>query len=143
MAKKVQVRITGERRMEKFNEHTTELHQVIEDSADRQVAIDWNVLLSALIGDRGDEQYRIATVVVRWAAMMLRKNSDYGCAVWETPIFAPDCDAGAAIRVRMSDKVSRLATLLKNGKGEIDESIDDTLCDLGAYCLLELARPER
>lgn len=126
-----------------FNEYTTELHQAIEDPVERQRVIDMAVLEDALAGNRGDEQAAIAREVVRWGTLMLRKNRDYGSAVWERPILAPECDPGAAIRVRMSDKLSRLISLLQRPAEVTDESFDDTLRDLGAYCLLELARPGR
>jgi hypothetical protein len=126
-----------------FNEHTTELHQVIDDSVERQQVIDKAILDDALVGNRGEGQTAIASEVVRWGALMLRKNRDYGGAVWERPMLAPDCDPGVAIRVRMSDKLSRLMSLLQRPAEVADESIDDTLRDLGAYCLLELARPGR
>jgi hypothetical protein len=105
--------------------------------------IDKAILDDALAGNRGEGQAAIAGEVVRWGALMLRKNRDYGGAVWERPMLAPDCDPGVAIRVRMSDKLSRLISLLQRPAEVADESIDDTLRDLGAYCLLELARPGR
>ena len=104
---------------------------------------DLSILNDALVGGRGDSQRAIAEEVVRWGALLLRKNQDYGSAVWERPILAPDCDPGVAIRVRMSDKLSRLKSLLQRPAEVKSESIDDTLRDLGAYCLLELARPGR
>ena len=99
------------------------------------------ILEEALTGNRGADQMAIAQEVVRWGALLLRKNADYGSSVWKSPILAPDCDPGVAIRVRMSDKINRLASLLDRPGEVADESLDDTLRDLGAYCLLELARP--
>lgn len=116
---------------------------MIIDPAERQEAIDKAILDDAFVGNRGEGQAAIASEVVRWGALMLRKNRDYGGAVWERPMLAPDCDPGTAIRVRMSDKLSRLISLLQRPAEVADESIDDTLRDLGAYCLLELARPGR
>jgi hypothetical protein len=110
---------------------------------------EYNEILDSLASVRGPDQQRIAEVGLEWITLLLKKNSDYGSSVWKTPILAPDCDAGMAIRVRMSDKINRLVSLLNNTivnsdtRPEIDESIDDTLRDLGAYCLLELARPGR
>ena len=130
--------------MSEFNEYITELHQVVEDPAERKTVIDFKVVEDALAGNWGDGQKLIAEEVIRWGALMLRKNRDYGGAVWETPVLATECDPGVAIRVRMSDKLSRLKSLLTSRETpEVDESIDDTLRDLGAYCLLELARPNR
>ena len=101
------------------------------------------ILEESLTGNRGSDQLAIAQEVVRWGALLLRKNADYGSSVWRSPILAPDCDPGVAIRVRMSDKINRLASLLDRPGEVADESLDDTLRDLGAYCLLELARPGR
>ena len=70
------------------------------------------ILEEALTGNRGADQMAIAQEVVRWGALLLRKNADYGSSVWKSPILAPDCDPGVAIRVRMSDKINRLASLL-------------------------------
>lgn len=104
---------------------------------------DLEVLQTALTGDRGADQESIAREVIKWGAMLLRKNRDYGSSVWQSPILAPECTPGTAIRVRMSDKLNRLMTLLVQPPEVVNESIDDTLRDLGAYCLLELARPDR
>lgn len=96
----------------------------------------------ALSGSRGASQMRIATVGLEWISTLLAKNADYGSSVWQVPVLAPDCDPAIAIRVRMSDKINRLQTLLSGKKPEVTtESIDDTIKDLGAYCLLYLARP--
>jgi hypothetical protein len=97
----------------------------------------------ALSGKHGPGQESIAREVVHWGDLLLRKNRDYGDSAWQRPLLAPDCDPGVAIRVRMSDKLNRLISLLSRPAEVSDESIDDTLRDLGAYCLLELARPGR
>jgi hypothetical protein len=97
----------------------------------------------AMCADADPDQRRIAEVGVRWLAMILRKNHDYGSSVWKEPILTPGLDVGVAIRVRMSDKVSRLRNLLKGIKNLVEtETIDDTFADLGAYCLLYLTRPK-
>lgn len=101
------------------------------------------VVAQALIGERGVDQKRIAEQVIKLGSLLLRKNADYGSSAWKRPCLAPDCDAGTAIRVRMSDKVERIRSLLsRKGEPEIDESLNDTLSDLAGYCLLELSRPE-
>lgn len=118
------------------------IDEAIECPVERMWAEDLARLQDAAKGRYGEDQKRIADEVVRWGTMLLKKNRDYGSSVWNPPMFAPDCDAGTAIRVRMSDKASRLIALL--GKNpEVNESTDDTLRDFGAYCLLELARPGR
>lgn len=97
----------------------------------------------SIYGKYGPDQQRIATVGLTWVATLLRKNSDYGSAVWQEPILAPDCSTDAAIRVRMSDKVSRIRSLLSKRAEVKEETIDDSIGDLGAYCLLLLASPKR
>ena len=101
-----------------------------------------STLFAALTGERGDDQKRIAEVVVAWGDLLLSKNSDYGSSAWKQPVLAPGLDADAAMRVRMSDKIERISSLLQKGSAEVDESIEDTIKDLGAYCLLWLARPQ-
>ena len=97
----------------------------------------------ALSGSRGGDQQRIAEVGIQWIGLLLKKNADYGSSAWQSPVLAPECDSGAAIRVRMSDKIARLSRLLAGSAPEVaDESINDTIRDLGAYCLLYLAMPE-
>jgi len=101
-----------------------------------------SVVMSALRGDRGPDQRRIAEVGLDWLVTLIHKNSDYGSSAWKVPVLAPDCDTGVAIRVRMSDKISRIESLIKRKGHEVDESFNDTINDLGAYCLLFLARPQ-
>lgn len=97
----------------------------------------------AVYGKYGPDQHRIATVGLHWVATLLRKNSDYGSSVWEEPVLAPDCSTDAAIRVRMSDKVSRIRSLLSKRAEVKEETIEDSIGDLGGYCLLLLASPKR
>lgn len=101
-----------------------------------------NILYDALTGNRGKDQQRIAETIVDWGSLLLRKNADYGSGIWKPPILAPECEIGTAIRVRMSDKIARLNQLLSGNNPQVNESIDDTLRDLGAYCLLLLAAPK-
>jgi len=105
---------------------------------------DQNLITTALRGTNGEEQQRIADVGVRWLSMLLRKNADYGSSAWNTPVLAPEMSPGDAILVRMSDKISRISSLRsKQDSPQItDESLEDTVRDLGAYCLLWLARPK-
>jgi hypothetical protein len=46
------------------------------------------------------------------------------------------CSAEAGIMVRMSDKMARVATLLKQDYKVKEESIKDTLLDLSNYALI-------
>lgn len=90
----------------------------------------------------GDEdQRRIAFEGLKWLATLLDKNADYGSSVWKPPALKPTMDEGDAIMVRMSDKVSRIAALATS-EANVDESLEDTVMDLGCYCLLWSARPK-
>lgn len=125
-----------------FDEHTTELHQAVDDPVERQLLIDRQVMNEALLGRRGKDQERIAREGLAWVALLLRKNADYGSSAWQPPVLAPECDPDTAMRVRMSDKVARIQSLLAKDTAEVaEESIRDTMRDLGAYCLLWLACP--
>lgn len=99
-----------------------------------------NVMAALRHGDA--DQLRIAKLGLEWLDLLLRKNSDYGSSVWKAPLLAPELHSSDAILVRMTDKINRLISL-KGQKGLVPfESYEDTMRDLGAYCLLWLARPE-
>jgi len=87
-------------------------------------------------------QVRIAEVGLDWIATLLAKNADYGSSVWDAPVLKPEMSLGDAIFVRMSDKIARIATLQSQQALVSSESLEDTIKDLGAYCLLALARPK-
>lgn len=114
-----------------------------EEGSDSQDSFRLGRLEEALSGGLGADQERIAREGLQWLVMILEKNRDYGSGVWNLPVLAPNCDIAEAIFVRMSDKVSRIASLRKcpNENPSVDETIDETIGDLGAYCLLYLARP--
>lgn len=97
--------------------------------------------IDAALKSDDPDQRRIAEVGIEWVAMILAKNSDYSSSVWQPPVLKPDMSPGDAIYVRMSDKISRIASLQKS-ESQVDESIEDSIRDLGAYCLLQLARPK-
>jgi hypothetical protein len=99
-------------------------------------------IIDSLNGSRGNDQYRLAERGLKWLTTVLKKNRDYGSSAWERPILAPECSPRVGIRVRMSDKIRRLETLLANpAMAEVCESIDDTFTDLAAYGLLYAACP--
>lgn len=105
---------------------------------------DVNIVMDAIDGYRGEDQQLIAEEGIAWIATMLRKNRDYGGSVWRQPVLAPDCKPGTAIRVRMSDKIARIQSLLEKDGAEVsDESLEDSIRDLGAYCLLLLVGNKR
>lgn len=89
------------------------------------------------------DQARIAQKSIEWICLLLRKNADYGSAVWKEPILCPNLSAEQAILVRMSDKVERIRNILKTSQVLVStERLEDTISDLGAYALLWLAKPE-
>lgn len=81
---------------------------------------------------------RIREECARLCQLLTSKNAAYGNAAASPPILLPDLDPSTAILVRMSDKVSRLRSLVSGAK-ENDESFDDTIRDLAGYCVLYLA----
>lgn len=95
----------------------------------------------ALYGDFGAGQQAIAETGVVWIETLLKKNKDYGSAIWKEPIMLAGLSAGDAILVRISDKVERCRHLLSDPdiSPECDESLRDSMADLGGYCLLYLA----
>lgn len=99
-------------------------------------------ILASLRGERGEDQKRIAMVGLDWLETILSKNLNYGGSVWKAPALTPEMPVSSAILVRMSDKVSRIASLMSGVKDAVNEPLEDTIKDLGAYCLLYLARPD-
>lgn len=96
--------------------------------------------IEAKFSVKNDDQKDIANMGINWTQMLLNKNTNYGSSVFKVPVLAPNMDIDSAIRVRMSDKIERLQSLFNNdSEGDlVDESIADTINDLGAYCLLWL-----
>jgi len=92
------------------------------------------------MGDKN--QKAIAAKLIEVGDLLLKKNADYGNSVFHTPVLTPDMQAGDAILVRMSDKISRLSNL-RNNESQIDEAIEDTVKDLIGYGVLWLVSNER
>jgi len=66
------------------------------------------------------------------------KNSDYGASDDPFANFRMFGELGFA--VRLSDKLSRIKTLLERGSAKVkDESLEDTILDMANYCYLLLA----
>lgn len=112
-------------------------------SPETQAAIPSNMpesavaVADALRGDRGPEQAAIAATGIDWILTLLKKNRDYGSSAFKRPILAPNLCPAMGILVRASDKIERIRSLA--GKdAEVEESLNDTVKDLGAYCLLWL-----
>jgi hypothetical protein len=99
-------------------------------------------LNSALNGDLGPDQKKIAQAGIALTETLLKKNRDYGSSAFESPVLAPDLASRKALLVRMSDKVKRIAQLQKTGTAEVQESLEDTIGDLAGYCLLWLTCPD-
>mgnify|MGYP006341177839 FL=1 len=102
---------------------------------------DQQLVESALKGQLGLSQQRIAEVGLDWIATLIKKNTDYGDSAWTEPVLAPNLPPKQAILVRMSDKINRLKSLSQK-EALVAESYNDTMKDLGAYALLYLAAPE-
>lgn len=71
--------------------------------------------------------------------LWLAKNANYGNSIYQTPILASDVTPEKAIRVRMSDKINRLQTLLSGEPDKVGESMEDTVRDLVVYGINWLA----
>lgn len=117
------------------------IHEAIEDAAERQVVLDNKLMQQAIMGKRGDDQRRIAEAVCVLGAKLLRKNNDYGSSAWKRPKLASHLDSSTAIRVRMSDKLERIESLASKPAEVAGESLEDTLDDLVAYWILLKAAP--
>lgn len=76
------------------------------------------------------EEYK--KIVTETMELCVKKNKDYGNATDES--FKQFGDV--SYQVRCFDKWSRINTLLKNGKAEVSESLEDSLLDLANYLFL-------
>ena len=76
------------------------------------------------------EEYK--KIVTETMELCIKKNKDYGNATDES--FKQFGDV--SYQVRCFDKWSRINTLLKNGKAEVSESLEDSLLDLSNYLFL-------
>lgn len=76
------------------------------------------------------EEYK--KIVTDTMELCKRKNADYGNATDKS--FKQFGDI--SYQVRCFDKWNRINTLLKNGKAEVSESLEDSLLDLGNYLFL-------
>jgi hypothetical protein len=90
-------------------------------------------------GQSGGDALRLSTIGLDIVDTLLRKNHDYGCSAWRVPVLAPGMTPRQAIQCRMSDKISRLNTLLSGDvEAKVKESIEDTMKDLAGYAILWL-----
>lgn len=106
---------------------------------------DMKILAGALEENSDSDAHMIAAAFVEAGATCVRKNRDYGSSVFQAPVMDPEMNPGDAIKVRMSDKIARIATLEKANANapEVDESLIDTYMDLGAYAILRVIQLKR
>lgn len=67
---------------------------------------------------------------------LIRKNANYGSAFEKRPCLIPAITPFGGLMVRLSDKFTRLATLLGGEPDTVGESIEDTLDDIAGYAIL-------
>lgn len=119
---------------------TNELDEIISKEILRKLT---PLMQSAILGKSSKDQQDIAKIGLQWVNLLLGKNSDYGSTIFKAPRLRPALSPTDCVLIRMSDKIDRLTNLALNGKQEINESFDDTIRDLGAYCLLYLIAKSR
>lgn len=94
------------------------------------------IITDALAGNSQDQR-EIAYMGLETIAIMVRKNQDYGSSVFQQGAISPDVPPEAGIRVRLSDKLSRINNLIAQPDAQrVSESITDTGHDASAYLLL-------
>ena len=80
----------------------------------------------------------IALEALDVAQTLVRKNVDYGSSAFDPPLLANHLGPGAAILVRMSDKLRRIQHFLREGGFLVSESYSDCYRDLAGYAILML-----
>lgn len=87
-----------------------------------------------VVPDPNSREGRFRQITEKMAIVYAAKNHDYGGSFTTLRKKYPQ-----AILIRLTDKLSRLETLLAGGSAKVkDESIDDTLLDLANYAIMEL-----
>ena len=75
--------------------------------------------------------------------LVLSKGNDYDWSIFEPPVLNTRLSPLDGIDARMSDKIKRLCALISGTKeAKVKESIEDTLRDLSAYCILRVIAME-
>lgn len=83
---------------------------------------------------------QIVDECARLRDLLLVKHTNYGNSAEKSPVLVPGMQPGAAIFVRMSDKIARIAAMNALSCGDpAGESVEDTVRDLAGYCVLWLA----
>jgi len=86
---------------------------------------------------------KITALYEKLKETLLAKNTDYGDSAFEPPMMFPELEAGAAIRVRMSDKLKRIIKL-ETGPAKVKaEPLADSYLDLAGYAILRIAELEK
>lgn len=112
-----------------------------ETSPDRYQARAHEIALAVTVA-RTPHAEAIAEETMRLALTLVRKNRNYGNSVFTPPVLAQHIDPATAIRVRMSDKIARICSLLQRDKDVYTpppnwfESVLDTFLDLAGYSIL-------
>ena len=92
------------------------------------------------IRSENNDQREIAEQGLAFIAELLQKNEDYGSSVFDAGPLTPDLDACTLIRVRMNDKIARIAHLVQDEDGNARvatyEPLTDSIKDLAGYCML-------
>ncbi len=88
-------------------------------------------------------QDKITTLCDNLKETLLAKNADYGDSAFESPMMCPELEAGAAIRVRMSDKLKRIIRLEAEPPKLASETLFDSYLDLAGYAILRMAQLEQ
>lgn len=78
---------------------------------------------------------RSCAVLLRIGRLLATKNASYGDSAWNPVRIFSRSPADEQLRVRLDDKLSRIA----RGNGDLSE---DTLLDLAGYLILYMARKE-
>lgn len=100
---------------------------------------DWLAFNRALNGRSGPGQQAIARAGLDLITLLLRKNSDYGSAVFKDPVLSPGTTRAEALRCRLSDKLERIIMLTGKDAEVVGESLEDSLDDFAGYRVLEKA----
>lgn len=84
--------------------------------------------------DEKDFETFVKTTLDNVAAIIVAKNKDYGNAAERHPVLCPNVSPYTALKVRLSDKIARLA----NDSEKTFETEVDTIIDIVGYCVLLL-----
>ena len=72
--------------------------------------------LMSIVDKATEEQKRIISTGLSWILKLIGKNKAYGSSVFKSPILAPNMKPCDSIRVRMSDKIQRITSLMSKSR---------------------------